>query len=277
MLRLVAIAGFLAALGAAGCHRAPAPGGAAGSKPDAARKQAETLALNAVQAAADAQLRANPALAEGAGLRGGRGTIRSSVQVAANTTPPLNPNAAPSATGSQTTIITLEPKAAPRPGPAPIVKERVISTLAYPNEADAEKDAINAACDLVQQRFAELDPPLRYRPTPNEMLNEFLRRDSRTVRPLDAAERDFFASKGITGNLVRVEYDVEVSANQVRALRTRERVSATLRVFGALTAVALAGFLFLRADEWTKGYLTRWLAAAAVLLAGGAAAALYFV
>ena len=35
--------------------------------------------------------------------------------------------------------------------------------------------------------------------------------------------------------------------------------------------------LFLRADEWTRGYLTTWLALAAAVLAGGAAAALVFV
>ena len=80
-----------------------------------------------------------------------------------------------------------------------------------------------------------------------------------------------------TGRRIDVEYDVEVTADQVRHLRTRDRVGDTLRVFGALAAVALAGFLFLRADEWTKGYLTYWLAMAAVLLAGGATAALYFV
>ena len=76
---------------------------------------------------------------------------------------------------------------------------------------------------------------------------------------------------------VNVEYDVEVTADQVRHLRTRDRLGDTLRVFGGLSVIALAGFLFLRADEWTKGYLTRWLAMAAVLLAGGTAAALYFV
>ena len=70
---------------------------------------------------------------------------------------------------------------------------------------------------------------------------------------------------------------MEVTADQVRALRTRDRVGGTLRVFGALAAISLAGFLFLRADEWTKGYLTRWLAVVAVLFAGGAAAALYLV
>ena len=97
------------------------------------------------------------------------------------------------------------------------------------------------------------------------------------MRGLNPAEKEMFAKYEIKGNPVYVEYDVEVTADQVRELRTRDRVGSSLRIFGAIAAVALAGFLFLRLDEWTKGYLTRWLAIAAVLLAGGTAAALYFV
>jgi hypothetical protein len=82
---------------------------------------------------------------------------------------------------------------------------------------------------------------------------------------------------GVGKNLVYVGYDVEVTGSQVRQLRTRDRLAQTLRVLGAVVAVALAGFLFLRADEWTRGHLTRWLAVAAVLLGGGAAAVLYWV
>jgi hypothetical protein len=68
-----------------------------------------------------------------------------------------------------------------------------------------------------------------------------------------------------------------VTAEQVRELRSQERVASGMRVLGIVVAVALAGFLFLRADEWTKGYLTHWLALGAALLAGGAAALLIFV
>ena len=53
---------WLAALGVAGCHRVASTGGASGSKPDAARKQAEALALSAVKGAAEAQARAIPSL-----------------------------------------------------------------------------------------------------------------------------------------------------------------------------------------------------------------------
>ena len=159
----------------------------------------------------------------------------------------------------------------------PITRDRVVSVVPYVNEAEADADAINAACELVQKRFAELDPPVKYRPSANEMKNEFLRRDSRAVRQLSEVEKVEFAKNGIVGNLVYVEYDVEVTPEQVRQLRTRDRIGDAVRIFGALAVVALAGFLFLRADEWTKGYLTSWLAAGAVVIAGGTAAALYFV
>ena len=57
---------------------------------------------------------------------------------------------------------------------------------------------------------------------------------------------------------------MEVSDNQLRHLRMLDRVTDALRVTGGLLIVFVAGFLFLRADEWTRGYLTSWLG----LLAG---------
>jgi hypothetical protein len=286
MPRLLLIAGLLAALGATGCRARVQPGGASGSKPEAARKQAETLAVNAVTGAAEAQVRADPSLARRRGLGGlvdkvvviGTAAAEQVTSKIGATGPPVPEPAETTPSGSQAAAKEApQPKSLPRPGPPPVIKERVVSTLAHPSEAEAEADAKNVACDLIAQQLAALDPPVKYRPTPNEVEKEFARRDSRTVRPLNQAEKEFFEKNGITGNLVRVEFDVEVTPHQVRELRTRERVAGTLRLFGGLTAVALAAFLFLRLDEWTKGYLTRWLAVAAVLFAGGTAAALYFV
>ena len=287
MPRLLLIAGLLVALGAAGCRRAPTPGGATGSKPDQARKQAETLAANAVKHAAEAQAHAIPSLAKG----GGGGGIFENVVVAGagaatskvNAVPPVDP--APPAPTAPTVPASSgskdkeppQPKALPRPGSPAIIKDRVVSSIPYASEVEAEDDATNVACDIIQKRLAELDPPVKYRPSANEVKNEFARRDSRTVRPPPPAEKELYEKNNLGKNLVYVEFDVEVTADQIRELRTRDRVAGTLRILGALTAVALAGFLFLRLDEWTKGYLTRWLAIAAVLLAGGAAAALYFV
>jgi len=290
MPRRLLIAGLLAAL-VVGCNaRPPAPGGAQGSKPDQARRQAESLALNAVTGAAKAQAQTNPSLTRGGtGWLGKLALAPTAAVGGANTTAPpaadpgVGPAPAPPASGQAAPQAAPpkappQPKANPRPGSPPVIKERVVSSLPYATEAEAEEDAVNAACDLVARRFAELDPPVRgYRPSANELKNEFMRRETRTARPPDADERERFAKNGITGNLVYVEFDVEVTADQVRELRTRGRLGDALRVFGAVATAALAGFLFLRADERTKGYLTRWLAAGAVLLAGGVAAALYFV
>src|SRR5438309_1884340 len=83
-------------------------------------------------------------------------------------------------------------------------------------EAEAEDDALAQARDLVEQKLAALDPPVRHRPSAGEVRAEFVRKDSRTVRAPDADERAAFAQYGVSGNLVYVEYDVEVTADQVR-------------------------------------------------------------
>ena len=256
----------------AGCRGRSTPGGARGTKPDAARKQAETLAVSGITGAANAQAQFFIAT-----------TVRPGDPI-----PPRIPPADSITLSTPATPDLPQPKALPRPGAPPIIRERIVSAVPAANESDADKEAILAAQEIIERRLAELDPPVRYRPSLHEVEKEFLRRDSKTVTLLrDAkgprAERvrktlkeGFDLTPEEIGRRVDIEYDVEVTADQVRHLRTRDRVGDTLRVFGAIAAVALAGFLFLRADEWTKGYLTRWLAMGAVLLAGGAAAALSF-
>jgi hypothetical protein len=150
--------------------------------------------------------------------------------------------------------------------------------MPFSNVAEAEEDALTNARSVIEERLAKLDPPVVYRPSLNEVKNEFARKDSLTTHPPSQAEREELAKHAVSSNkLLYAELDVEVTADQIRELRTRDRVSLALRAFSGLTFIALASFLFLRADEWTKGYLTRWLACGAVVLVGGAAAALYFV
>lgn len=267
------ICGFLAVFAAVGCKRVPPPGGAQGSKPEAARKQAETLAVSAVTGAAANQAE----LLARAGIhfdKQGHATSTVSVKARPAQTQPTVTSGGPS---SQSGVAKKGMN--PRPGSPPVIKEQVVSSLPYATETEADDDALAATRDLIERRLAELDPPIRYRPSLNEVRNEFVRADTRTVFPFvpDPTQRELYEKNELGKNLVQVRYDVEITAAQIRELRTRDRLNVTLRVFGALGIAALMGFLFLRADEWTKGYLTRWLAFAAVLLAGGAAAALYFV
>jgi hypothetical protein len=164
----------------------------------------------------------------------------------------------------------------PRPGSDAIKRFRVRSFPTI-SEADSDENAISVAGEKVEEYLKTLDPPVYYRPTENEVLNEYVRKDSRLVREPNTDEAAILKEAKISDKRWIVEYDVEVTADQVRDLRTRDRVTLAMRVFGGLTIAALAAFLFLRADEFTKGYLTRWLAFAAVALAGGVVAALYFV
>jgi len=270
LLMLVAELGLTA-----GCRARVSPGGASGSKPDAARKEAESLAIAGATGAAKAQ-----------------GELFIAAALPNGPTPPEPPGAPKSIVvlpSQSASADVRRPKSPPRAGPAPIIREPVGSSVPAPSEAEAEAQAVAAAQDIIERRLAELDPPVHYRPSENEVRTEFLRRDSRTVTPLKDArgpradtmrkllKDELGLSNDEIARRVDVEYDVEVTADQARHLRTRDRVGDALRLFGVFSVAALAGFLFLRADDWTKGYLTRWLAMAAVLLAGGTAAALYFV
>lgn len=284
------VCGLVVLVVGTGCNRLPVPGGAQGAKPDAARKHAHSQAINAVHAAAKAQAE----LLAQSGISftkpaSNRATSPVSVKIRSERsdppTPPTN-SSGPVPSGGSNQPITAKP----RPRATPILSEMVVSSIPYLNEGEAEEDALNLARDLIERRLAELDSPLQYRPSINEVKTEFIRPDSRTfilLRDVDSKEfpsavslREELAKRYSPDEIARlgyVRYQVEVSASQVRELRTRDRLGTSLRMLVVISFAALLGYLFLQADEWTKGYLTRWLAFIAMLLAGGAAAALYFV
>ena len=165
------------------------PGGASGSRAEAARKKAESLAIAAVDGAAEAEARSNPAFAHGgSGLFSRAIAIvpqgAASQPISNASTPPERKAIIESPPPTASIVIELQPKAPPRAGPSPIIHARVSSFVPAANESEADEEAINAARDLVEKKLAELDPPVKYRPSANEVKNEFLRRDSRSVTTL---------------------------------------------------------------------------------------------
>lgn len=272
----LAIMGGLLALGlAAGCHPAPKPpGGSHVSRAEQGRKQAESLALNVATGVVTAQARAIPELSRS-------GAIPSGQYIAATPNRPtqsqtIGPLPSPPELVAVHDSIPIMPPAV-RPAYTAVITARVSSSIPYATEAEAEQDALANARTTIIRELAELDPPVHYTPTLNEVRNEFIRKDSRSVKVPTEAEREEFKKNGVDANRVYVEYDLQVTSDQVREMRTRDRVAITLRVMFGAAFAALAVFVFLRLDEWTKGYLTRWLACAAVVLVGGTVAALYFV
>jgi hypothetical protein len=268
---LVAVA-VCAAL--AGCNAQPSPprpGGASGSRAEAARKLAEANALKAVTEVAAKQAKLAPEVAVAKPSMWQR--ISSAVSSS-----PVSVAPAPAIVVPPPAVTAKPPPAPltpPRPGSPVLIRERVCSSLPYPTAKEAEEDALAHAREVIDQKLRELDPPVHYLPSAGEVWTEFVRTESRTVRGLSPEEKAALDGYGDHTPRVYVEYDVEITADQVRELRAQSRVAVGLRVLIALTGVALAGYLFLRADERTKGYLTRWLALLAAGVAGGVAAVMY--
>jgi hypothetical protein len=136
-------------------------------------------------------------------------------------------------------------------------------------------DAIQMAQVEIMRALQKLDPPVMAKPTLTKIRYEYLRKDSiREIQPT-AEQKEKFAKEKLDANRLWVEIDVALSESQVQQLRASERVNDGIRGAGVLLAVILAAFGFLRVDAWSKGYLTHWLAIAAVVAVGAAALGLW--
>jgi len=246
---LLACAALAAAACGPGCaRRAPSAGGHSGARAEQARRDAEKAAAAGAKAA----------VVVAAAYVGERGTAAVSV----NTPPappvaPAAPKIAASPAAPFAPSMTARPPAPARTADEPVIREKVSSEAPHPTEAEADRDALGQAALLLGKKLAELDPPVRYHPTPAEV-QAYLRKDSRSVRPLTPTEREVFAEAGFKdANLKFVEYELVVSSEQVRELRGRERTFLGLKVLAGVAAAALA--------------------VAAFALAGGVAATLVLV
>ena len=291
-LRLLGLAGLVAfAALAAGCNsRRSEPGGATNRKARESRDLAQEMALAGVKGAIDHQIAVHGELdkrgpwSKGWDRMTGGGkppAVTSPVSATASPADPPAPAKVSSEKGSVTLVVasTKPPAPDPKPSADVVIREKVASEFPYPTPvgAEADEDALEQAAGRIEARLRGLDPPVHYRPTAGTVRNEFVRRGSRTTRLPNDIEKEGLAKIGYGEGRQYVEYTVEVTADQVRELRTRARLGSALRVLGVVAGAALASFLFLRLDEWTKGYLTSWLAFAAVALAGGVAATLVVV
>lgn len=130
---------------------------------------------------------------------------------------------------------------------------------------EAEMDALERAENLVAGKLAELDPPVRSQPSQTVIREQYIRNDTRVVRGPNEQEAEVLKVAKLDPNQQYMEFFVEVTEDQLRHLRMHDRATDALRATGGLLVIFFAGFLFLRADEWTRGYLTSWLGLFAAL------------
>jgi hypothetical protein len=67
--------------------------------------------------------------------------------------------------------------------------------------------------------------------------------------------------------LHRLTLQVRITSSQMRSFRKMERISLSAIVLGLFGVTFLASWLYYRLDEWSKGYLTSWLATGLILAA----------
>ena len=285
-LAVAAIGAFL--IGSIGCGDSGSrEGGANTPKAKENRKVAENTALEGVQFAAREQVAHHEELKKKGMGEKLVSAMFPSVSVTANSapsappapTPPVAPKPPMVQQPQAPAFKSVEPlaRSEARRTSVVVISERIVTEIPYPTEAEADTRALEEAQKLIEKRLKELDPPVDYFPPVSVVKNEYVRKDSRLVRLPSESEKNAIALAGYAEGRRYVEYTVEITGEQVRELRTRNRVTDGLRALGAIAAVSLAGFFFLRLDEWSKGYLTSWLALAAAALGGGIVAAVVFV
>ena len=289
--RPLALVATFAALTAVGCGggRQPAAGGSNSPKAQENRKLAESYAVAAAVGAASAEVAVHPEMEKKSAWAKGMAWVQAHLPGAkvSTPTPPVapNPGTAPPAPPTPppppvVQVVRVEvtpPKPVPPPSGSVLVRERVSSEIPQPTETEAEEAVVEIATRRITEAFAKLDPPLDYHPSPAAVRSDFLKRDSRRVRPPTDPEKAALVQAGYAPDRgVYVEYTLEANAEQVREIRGRERVAAALKFFALLAAAAAVGFVFLRVDAWSQGYLTSWLAFVAAALAGGAVVAYVF-
>jgi hypothetical protein len=137
-------------------------------------------------------------------------------------------------------------------------------------------DALEAAQKHLYAELSGLKPPIHFVPEP-AVINDKL------VVSHSPEERVFpFPSDRADGTIdhqtmVKMTLDLEVRPGHLRELRREERVASGGWLLGGVSALLAVVALFFRFDEWTRGYLTRWLALGAAGLVAVLGAAWWFL
>jgi hypothetical protein len=128
----------------------------------------------------------------------------------------------------------------------------------------ARDSAVEAAQERLRSWLAEQAPPIRHVPSLDTIRREMIRQQETPEKEQVDNETQY-----------RVTLSVEMQPSHIRALRARDRTGSGIWMLGGVLAILGVVALFFRVDEWTKGYLTRWLIAGGIAVIAGLIAALF--
>jgi hypothetical protein len=156
-------------------------------------------------------------------------------------------------------------------------------------QAEAEKDALAKARDLVKEYLRRQDPPVLWTPTPEFVRDHLVKGPARRLEDEDqvvqAGKEEIKAQcwELPVAVTARDRDLIAVMENQRRAEQDRlgrlvvgqGRELLLGKVLAALVAVLLAVMAYIRLDDWTKGFYSRWLAVVGVGLVALACVAMW--
>lgn len=127
-----------------------------------------------------------------------------------------------------------------------------------PSLNSARESAVQTAQERLREWLGKQYPAVRRVPSLDTIRREMLRHEGPVQQEQILNQKD---------SMYKVTMEVELKPKHIRELRERDRVVTGMWTLGGLLALlGIAIFLF-QIDEWTKGYLTRWLIAAWIVSA----------
>ena len=120
----------------------------------------------------------------------------------------------------------------------------------------AKEELYLEAQKQLAEKLQALDAPIHRVPSLAKIRDSYARVDSaKTIQPSVEVQKAWVEAD-LDPNRLWVEMDVEVSDEQLRSLRSDDRLWNSSRYLGMAFVVVLALFGFFRLDGITKGYLT---------------------
>lgn len=132
------------------------------------------------------------------------------------------------------------------------------------NVAAARDSALVAAQIQIRSWLVQQDPPIRHVPSLDTIRREMLRHTDQPEEETVLGDREY-----------KVTAIVELRPYHVHSLRSRDRTVSGLWLLGGGLAILGVVAIFLRIDEWTKGFLTRWLVAVGIAIIGALIATIF--
>ena len=133
---------------------------------------------------------------------------------------------------------------------------RFVAQGEYRGQLTGARDStLHAAQDQLRDWLGKQNPPIQHVPSLDTMRREMLLR-----------EHPPHEETVLSDTMYKVAMEFELTPVQIRSLRSSDRTAVGLWILVGITAILGVLSLFFRVDEWTKGYLTRWLIVAGALI-----------